>query len=307
MDISSSSNNTLSAVAASNNGSYSIVLSDSSYNYFTGLLLVDNDYYGDCYVSGGTHPGLVDNVYCSIEGSSDATLWNYLSVANSFVAKVTSDDTVNTSDANGSAYISDFTLPFDWTDFENRYRAWGRDGSFPSASIRGWIGCTYRSYKTSTICSAQSGEWYAPARIWDWSLLNADTVIRNTLALPTGNDTLTHLWNAADATACTDIADATWGANVCDRPGYNDQTSCESASGDWADNKCYTIMLRNTVEIQGDSIGNDNTLCETNETCLYTPNIGSYQGHGNLISAGSISTGGTLENIILMKYETNGY
>ncbi|MCK4705771.1 MAG: hypothetical protein KAT90_09840, partial [Gammaproteobacteria bacterium] len=105
------------------------------------------------------------------------------------------------------------------------------------------------------------------ARIWDWSLLATDTVIKDALALPTGNDTLTHTWSDLST----------------------------------------SIILRNAVEIQGDGIGNDNTLCETNETCLYTPNMGSYQGHGNLISAGSIGTGGTLENIILMQYETNGY
>jgi hypothetical protein len=46
-------------------------------------------------------------------------------------------------------------------------------------------------------------------------------------------------------------------------------------------------------------------LCESNEVCLYTPNIGSYQGHGQLVSAGPF-VDGTLTGITLMKYETNG-
>jgi Big-like domain-containing protein/parallel beta helix pectate lyase-like protein len=101
----------------------------------------------------------------------------------------------------------------------------------------------------------------------DWELQVADTQIRDILSLPTGNDTVTHTWSDAGT----------------------------------------TTILRNAVEIQDDAIGNDNFLCETGETCLFTPNIGRYQGHGNLINAGTIGAGGTLENIILLEYETNGY
>ncbi len=100
-----------------------------------------------------------------------------------------------------------------------------------------------------------------------WELLSTDTEIRNVLSLPSGNDTVTHTWSGAGT----------------------------------------STLLRNAVEIRDDGIGNDNLLCESGETCLYTPNIGRYQGHGNLINAGTIGTGGTLENIILLQYETNGY
>jgi hypothetical protein len=70
-------------------------------------------------------------------------------------------------------------------------------------------------------------------------------------------------------------------------------------------NATLTTFLRHAIEIAGDGIGNDNLLCESNETCLYTPNIGSYQGHGTLISAGTF-TNGTLTGITLMRYATNG-
>jgi hypothetical protein len=66
-----------------------------------------------------------------------------------------------------------------------------------------------------------------------------------------------------------------------------------------------TAFLRHAIEIAADGIGNDNLLCESNETCLYTPNIGSYQGHGTLISAGAF-TNGTLTGITLMRYGSNG-
>ncbi len=56
----------------------------------------------------------------------------------------------------------------------------------------------------------------------------------------------------------------------------------------------------------GDGIGNDDLLCESNETCIYTPNIGSYQGHGALVEAAVIGTGGTVGNVTLLQYESNG-
>ena len=65
------------------------------------------------------------------------------------------------------------------------------------------------------------------------------------------------------------------------------------------------IGLRNAIEFLGDGIGDDDGICESNETCLYTPNIGAYQGHGKLISAGAF-TDGTLTGITLLRYENNG-
>jgi hypothetical protein len=115
-------------------------------------------------------------------------------------------------------------------------------------------------------------------RIWDWSLRNTDSVARNTNSCPSGSISDVHTWS--DSTTVT--------------------------------------SLRNTQEILFDGVGNDNGICESNENCLYTPNIGAYQGHGNLIKADAGSTtnsnscadigsGGTVQNVKLFKYETNGY
>ncbi len=68
-----------------------------------------------------------------------------------------------------------------------------------------------------------------------------------------------------------------------------------------------TNYLVHAVEVMDDGIGNENVLCESNETCLVTHNIGSYQGHGPMISAGSHSVGTTIINVTLMDYTTNGY
>jgi parallel beta-helix repeat protein len=265
-----SNNNILADVTSSNNSSMGLLLYNSSHNTLENLASSGNTYYGaylyssasdpsntftgllkigntgtNCLVSGTAPQGLDSS--CIKNGSSDATNDSTVTLAGSFVGKVTSDDVANASDTPGAAtsFPSDPTT-FDWVHFDNKYRGWGFDGT------------TLGRWTTGT----------GDGRIWDWSLLLSDTTqIRGVLPLPNnGSSTITHTWS--DATSAT--------------------------------------FLRNAVEIAGDGIGNDNGLCESGETCRYTPNIGSYQGRGDLISAGTIGTGGTLENITLMEYPTNG-
>jgi parallel beta-helix repeat protein len=273
-----SGNNTLSSVATSNNDT-GIGLSESSNNRFTGLFRVGSNF-GDCIESGGTLPGL-DSFSCANNGSSDALHLFGISLASSFVGKVTSDDTKNATDTSGMAtYPLDPTM-FDWIQFDNAYRGWGIDGvDFPD-----------RLQRTSWSTGA--------GRIWDWSVSANDggangspscttpcPALLGVLALPTGNDTLTHNWSGA--------------------PGTPDNAGCNAmvSGSNWNGIACGTTFLRNAVEIAGKG-GNENNLCESGETCLYTPNIGSYQGHGDLESAGTFNDG-FLTRIRLMKYKING-
>jgi hypothetical protein len=46
-------------------------------------------------------------------------------------------------------------------------------------------------------------------------------------------------------------------------------------------------------------------LCESYETCLFTPNLAAYHGEGNIVSAGAY-TDGTIVGVTILKYETNG-
>jgi parallel beta-helix repeat protein len=237
--------NTLADVTSSNNAT-GVYLYSSSFNTFSGLLKVGNNT-SNCTVGGtGTNPGLVTGT-CAANGNSTATNDNTITLANSFVGKVTSADVANASDTSGTASFPLTSATFDWGHFANSHRGWGGDGSvFPNVG--------------------QRGRWAAgTGRIWDWSLLASDVANRGALSLPTGDNTMTHTWS--DATT--------------------------------------TTFLRNAVEIAADGIGNDNGLCESGETCRFTPNIGSYQGSGNLVSAGTF-TDGSLTGITLMKYATNG-
>lgn len=163
----------------------------------------------------------------------------------------------------------------DWINFENFFRSIGKLGSvnFPHSSQIG--SCT-------TTCN-----------LWDFSLKSTDTVLRNAnitgggTGCPTAATMFTHTWIATSQAACNNVIGATFNGTTC-----------------------TSTILRNSVELINDGVGNDNGLCEANEDCLLTPNIGSYQGHGNLVSSSTLSGGCpdvTTQGIKLYQYDTNGY
>ena len=254
-------------------GTYGVSLSTDD-NYFGGVLeLGGRD--GACLVSSGTRPGLVDAT-CANSGSSDASpLTLAPSLAGSLLGKV--------GPATAFGSVSDWLSP------TGARQAWGRDGSaFPAADQLG-------------ACAAGQ-----TCRVWDADLGALDGALRGALPVPNGDDVVVHLWHAPDAASCAMIAGAVWGPGVCTLPGYRSQTACEAAGGDWATSKCSSRFLRDAVEISRDLIGNDNGLCESGETCLYTPNLGSYQGHGALVPVGNAFVPGLLTNVTLLRYSVNG-
>jgi len=273
--ISPDNNHFMNFAAAS--GDVGINLENTSGWIFSGLLKVGSNSSGDCTVTGGTNPGLVDGT-CANNGGSSATLTTGISLAQSFVAAVTTDDTANASDTNGSAVFSGIS---DWLNFDNPSRVWGRAGTaaFPDASQRHWCGLTGNSEN---------------CQIFDWRLVNGDTgdaggpALQNVLSLPaSGNDIDVHTWYVDPAPTA--------------------QADCDTAvpGSVFNTDRCETTFLINAVEVVADGIGNDNGLCESDETCIYTPNIGAYQGHGNLVSAGTF-TDGTITGVTLVRYEDNG-
>lgn len=64
--------------------------------------------------------------------------------------------------------------------------------------------------------------------------------------------------------------------------------------------------LVNAYEILDDDIGDDDALCESNEACIFTPNIGYYQGEGELVNCvfddGTVGAGGTTSVIDVNMY-----
>jgi hypothetical protein len=202
-----------------------------------------------------------------------------VTLPSSFVGKVTSTDTKNASNTNGISTGP----PTDWFNFANNYRGFGNDGgAFPVSANRN---------NCSTNC-----------RIWDWSLKATDTVARNVNHCPSGTIVDTHQWSATTQTSCNDFKGAVFNIGT---------------------NSCITTFLRNAVEIFGDGVGNENGICESGEECMYTPNIGAYQGHSSdstnssklILASQSTATTttcsdvtiGTVSNVKLWKFDTNGY
>lgn len=169
---------------------------------------------------------------------------------------------------NNSLGTSLFSMISDWFRFENLFRAWGKDGSaFPNSDNKG--ACT-----TGTC------------RIWDYRLLNdpGNMAFNNTHNVVTKNDPF-----IAGASCPLAVAGSV----------YTTYTNTNTAT-------TYTF-LTNAAEIIGDGVGNDNVLCESGESCIYTPNFGAYQGEGDYLKQGTcVFQNGTISNVKLYAYPTNG-
>ncbi len=268
--------NTIAANSTNNDISNGTISSINS--IFKGIFKVK---IGNCIIALAINPGI--NVSCDKQNLSDnISTIKGISIDNSFVGKVTTNDTKNSSDSNGSAA---YMVGNDWLNFDNRFRAWGKQGlTFPDATNTG---------------RCQLGD---TCQIWDWSLKSNDTIVRNVNFCPNGSIVETHIWE-----------------NIGNQ-GFCDSNYKGSVS---ISNTCITTFLRNAIEIFGDGVGNENGICESGEECMYTPNIGAYQGHSadstnpsKLVPANQVTpttntcsdiTTGTVSNVKLWKYEVNGY
>lgn len=268
------------AAHSSNVGRYVEQSGSTQNSILNGIFKVDSS--TACTNTGAVNSGVV-NTTCAKANDSETAISTVtgISLSATFVGQTTSDSR-NSSNTGGTQPFGTIT---DWLNFENQFRGWGKQGVFPTSAVTG-------------RCSSGT------CQIWDWSLKSTDTVARNVNACPNGTIVDTHQWS--DTTAPNQA--------YCDA---NYKGSKLNGS------TCITTFLRNAVEIFGDGVGNENGICESNEQCLYTPNIGAYQGHSSdstntvkLIPASQTSattttcadvTTGTVSNVKLWKYDTNGY
>lgn len=178
---------------------------------------------------------------------------------------------VSTTDSvnqNNILGLSPFSGITDWFQFENFFRSWGLDGGvFPDSTHMG---------------SCETGS----CRVWDFRL-KADplNLAFNSTNLVTSKNQLF----VPGSTCPSSVA----GSKTTT---YTNTTIPAT----------YTY-LTNASEIIGDGVGNDNGLCESNESCLYTPNFGAYQGEGDFKSAGTCTfQSGTISGVKLYSYPLNG-
>ncbi|MCB1173655.1 MAG: hypothetical protein KDK39_08825 [Leptospiraceae bacterium] len=129
---------------------------------------------------------------------------------------------------------------------------------------------------------AQQGACNATCQIFDWSLSATNTTARNIFSQPDGNQINTHTWESANQTDC--------------------QTNQPHAV--WNGSACQSTFLVHAIELLDDNFGNEDGLCQSNEYCLFTPNIGAYQGHGNLQALNF--TDGVISGVKLYSLANNG-
>ena len=167
--------------------------------------------------------------------------------------------------------------------------------SYTGVIFKDKLDSLYRSWNSATATGPCSVENADDCRILDWSLKKGPVELLDVNAVPT--DTLKPYLKLFALDSQTDTAPAGSAEIDTDTIGNNNGI-CEYGEA------CTLSInyLENTYEIMHDGIGNDNNLCESGETCVYTPNIGSYQGHGSLVPVTGAPNGYTV-----MKYETNGY
>ena len=147
-------------------------------------------------------------------------------------------------------------------------------GSLTYASVTDWLGFDnfFRGWGSgnsgSETNSSNRGKCQLgdPCSVWDWRLDSADTKVKN--------------YKGATLPCPASISG-------------NDTITDSSGT--------YTYMAQ-ALEIVRDGIGNDNGLCESNEACIYTPNLGSYQGSGDFYSTQCTFTDGTLSGITMFAY-----
>jgi hypothetical protein len=116
----------------------------------------------------------------------------------------------------------------------------------------------FRIWQENTALGAANGFCQTgPCDIYDYALKSADTALRNL--------------TVSEITGGTFTPDVACPASV---DGNKSQSITLLSSS-------TVTYLQNAYEIQGDGIGNDNGLCESNETCAFAPNYGAFQGHSD--------------------------
>ncbi|MDF3820360.1 hypothetical protein P3G55_10640 [Leptospira sp. 96542] len=210
-------------------------------------------------------------------GRSDYFFYNNYPYETSFVGYVFGDDLINQFDSSG--FVSSHVLNSNYMKFQNPYRSYNNfdtNGIFTD-NVKG-------------LCSNN-------CRIFDWSLKNSDIHFKNLHSCPDASRPLLHIVGGSASS----------------------ESECQSlvrGSKYLGSNICGIYHLRNAREIIGDAKGNENGLCESKEDCLFTPNLGAYQGHGILRKASALSPyhcqdipilPGEVSQIRLFGFEENGY
>ena len=126
-------------------------------------------------------------------------------------------------------------------------------------------------------------EWTAgTGRLWDLSLASNDAQILNRTGTGTSSN------------------NAFVNASTCPAEVHGNQVAVDQHS-------TPNTFLLNASEIITDTTGDNDGLCESNEACIYSPNFGAYQGHGDYLTQTCTFQNGTVTGVTMYAYPNNGY
>ena len=154
-----------------------------------------------------------------------------------------------------------------------------------------------------------------PAKIYndgitDW--IEFDNIFRNW-----GLDGASDFPNSNNANRCTggdncviwDWRIESADTNIYNRSGDGENSNPAFTNGDTCPSpvdgsQIFTgnTYLMNALEIIGDSIGDEDGLCETEESCIYAPHFGAYLGEGDYTAKTCSFTNGTVEDVTIYAY-----
>jgi len=162
------------------------------------------------------------------------------------------------------------------------------DGSESESSITDWMSFSnpFRGWGKDGSAFPSSGNRgrcsSGTCRIWDFRISSSDTTVLNKSKDGSNSNG-------------TFIAGST-----CPDAVHGDQSITDRRS-------TANTYLLNAMEIIGDFIGDDDGLCESNESCIYAPNWGAYQGEGDYYSQDACTfQDGTISGVTVYAYPTNG-
>ncbi len=174
------------------------------------------------------------------------------------------------------------TLPrdqiVDILDVPHRYVGWGSGGCLAQPACDGMGPCPAAG-TVACICDPLDVgcvDSVVVCQLYDLRLI--DIGLRQPLH-PTGDDVIRHVFAN---NASLDFCDMNYPGSV------HDATS----------NTCTTTFLDHAIELVGDLLGNENYLCESGETCIYTPYRAAYMGEGDLVPARICSGGGSCAPVV---------
>lgn len=264
----------ISNIATTNNGisGVNIVNIDATEptSKFTGALIVGNNTTSNCYVQGvvSTNVALIDGT-CTASGADGSSSYaGRISTATLRTGRSTQTSFVGGLTANDVLNTAD-TLGIAAVGAITFFD-WFRFDNF----FRSWSPpfsaafSDYRGHCTAGNC-----------QIFDSSLRLSDTVLFNR-----SGDGLN--------------ANSTVSAGICPAEVNGNATETD-ANGN--------TYLLSAFELILDGNGNDNGLCESNERCIYAPNFGAYQGHGDYSNNTCTFQNGTVTSVTMFMYPNNGY